>query len=353
MKRRNTQGITQSTAEPVEQQLVDESSPPSSQLSALLFSSPVRDNPPPAKQSKLDLFGDGGFMSCGEGDEGELADLLKELDEVEEMERVRDTTAEPELQGVEVKESPSLRESASVREPVNFRESASLRESLNLQAKSEESAGLYSQSTESINFQSQLTEPAPLSGYKNHSTRYTGSAQVPTVAYCTEQTKIEYSPVDSLYVVSRNNLLPLIDISTPQAFSQKPPKIEFDEEGGGGGVSGVSSSLERGHRLMLPETFDIEDLKHNLRNINGSLHLNPIEAIRASPERRVTFLLGLMLRDFRQIGPMAQLRLIDGSGNEIVGSLAFGVCREMKMKLHFGLIMILSEVTRDVIYAVY
>jgi hypothetical protein len=51
------------------------------------------------------------------------------------------------------------------------------------------------------------------------------------------------------------------------------------------------------------------------------------------------------LRDFRQIGSMAQLRLLDAAGNEIVGTLTFSACTELGIKLHFGLVLVLINVS--------
>lgn len=275
------------------------SSPLSSQMSALLFSSP---NPqaPPSKTAKLE----NDSMSCGfeMSDEDDLAELLVELDK-EEKEKEKEN-----LSG-NVTNNPKS----------------------NVWNESES----YSLDLTDLTQSAEPTEPTELT-----EPQVSNCTNIPTVAYYspTNPNEFNFSPSDSLYNSSSVNskLLPMIDMTTPQIFSQIPPQVNKTIE---------VVSIDATARLLLPETFDLEDLRFNLRLINELIHLNPIEAIKSSSSRKINFPLGLMLRDFRQMGTMAQLRLIDGSGSEIMGTLPFSVTEELKFKLHFGLIFILIDVS--------
>lgn len=168
-----------------------------------------------------------------------------------------------------------------------------------------------------------------------------------SLAFCTVKQPTGYSAIDSVYESRTQLLLPMIDISTPQIFSQS---IKLDIDLDSDLVSDLDEDLNldldgKKMKLLIAETFNLEDLKWNLRVIDESLHLNPIEAIKSSIERRISFPIALMLRDFRQIGSMGQLRLLDGSGNEIIGTIPFSSCLELKIKLHFGLIFVLTNVS--------
>jgi hypothetical protein len=150
-------------------------------------------------------------------------------------------------------------------------------------------------------------------------------------------------------------VLPMIDISTPQIFSQRPQSKSFilsspqsqKQKSSALATSVVTKLPSSGHIVMIPESFNLEDLKHNITHISSTLHLSPVEAIKMSSARRVTFPLALMVRDFRQIGSMAQVRFIDGQADEIIGSLPFSACTELGFKLHFGLLLILNEVWQE------
>ena len=258
------------------------SSPLSSQLSALLFSS----SPPEPKQVKVDNKLNDSFIV-----EDDLDELLKELDDIEEEDLFNGVTCSMD----------------SVSKEIN---------------------------SNSVSCNS-------VSGNRmSHSI-------VDTLNYFTEKDE-NYSEVDSLYKSKIDQKLfpPMIDISTPQIFTQKPAwEISDLEESQKIYDNNKNNKKDAQFKVLLPETFDIEDLKDKIRIINQNLHLNPIEAIKQSNERRISFQLALMLRDFRQMGSMAQLRLLDGNGNEIVGTLALSACTELEFKLHFGLILILSNVS--------
>ena len=175
------------------------------------------------------------------------------------------------------------------------------------------------------------------------STPQTKSVSTTTLAFCgdsVERDGFAYSAVDS--VIDERGL-PMIDFSTPHQGSlpsQRPPIGEI--------ITTETQSSMKGHcivkRLMVPGNFLIEDLQSNIKAIGPQLHLNPIEAIKQSAEKRIPFLLALMLRDYRQIGSTSQLRLIDGSGHEIIGTMPFSAC-DKDLKLTYGLILILSDVT--------
>jgi hypothetical protein len=174
---------------------------------------------------------------------------------------------------------------------------------------------------------------------------------VNTMNYCSEK-EIVYSAVDSVYKSKSNRelkLLPMIDISTPPITAAwEVSEVEESSDigsfnSGGGGGSGGGGDCQ--FKLLLPETFNIEDLREKIRIIKPDLNLNPVKLIKELKERRISFELALMMRDLRQMGSMAQLRLVDGNGDEIVGTLALSACTELKFKLHFGLIFILTNVS--------
>lgn len=181
-----------------------------------------------------------------------------------------------------------------------------------------------------------------------------------SLEFCTTALNSGYSAADSVYETRKTMLLPMIDISTPQVFSQQVKHAMYDKNdidkvnakkenilGSQCSLLSQEYNIAQGGpvKLLIAETFNLDDLKCNLRRIDGSLHLNAILAIRASMERRVAFPLALMLRDFRQIGAMGQLRLLDGAGSEIIGTVPFTACVDLKIKLHFGLILVLTDVS--------
>lgn len=281
MKRKADTQSTQKKEKEIESKT---SSPLSSQLSALLFSS----SPPEPKQVKIEVEQNNEFIVV----ENDLDDFLKELDDVE-----NDLFTDKDIK-------------MDVNTVINAADTAN---------------------TVNVHINNHVNS------HKNI---------VNTLDYCTEKEMI-FSEVDSVYKSGDQRLLPMIDISTPQIFSQHPASIVKPAWE----ISDIEESQEfinsgdLHFKVLLPETFNIEDLRENIRSINPNLHLNPIEVIKQSNERRVSFLLALMLRDFRQIGSMAQLRLLDGNGNEIVGTLTLSACTELEFKLHFGLILILTNVS--------
>lgn len=285
------------------------SSPLSSQLSALLFSS----SPPEPKQVKMDVEQNNDEFMV----ENDLDDLLKELDGVED-----DLFADKDMNN-------------TVNDHVNTVNDHVMHVNNVNTVKHVNTVNNFNTVVNSVNHQI-----IQVSHLKEHVIEH-----VNTLDYCTEK-DIIYSAVDSVYK-SDQRLLPMIDISTPQIFSQHPVSIIKPAWE----ISDVESSQDMFNaggaqfKVLLPETFNIEDLRDNIRSINPNLHLNPIEVIKQSNERRISFQLALMLRDFRQMGSMAQLRLVDGNGKDIVGTLALSACTELEFKLHFGLILILTNVS--------
>lgn len=169
-----------------------------------------------------------------------------------------------------------------------------------------------------------------------------------TLAYCdVKESSSSFSPIDSI-IDERG--LPVIDFSTPQLQSSQRPTIKGEiktlsqQNQTQQNQTQKSQSQKCIARLMVPGNFKIEDLQWNIRAIGKNLHMNPIEAIKQSDEKRISFLLAFMLRDYRQIGSTAQLRFLDGSGNEIIGTMPFSAC-EKEMKLTYGLILVLNDVT--------
>lgn len=270
------------------------SSPLSSQLSALLFSS----SPPEPKQAKMDMkVENNNNLNDSFIVEDDLNDLLRELDDFEDDLLIKSEFVDSEDSRV----SSSIVRNDSISNVID--------------------------------------------SSKSHSGTNDEMEMVSTLNYFTEKEALiysVYSEADSIYK-SDQRLLRMIDISTPKMFSQKAAWEISDLEGS----QDLYTNKNDAHfKVLLPETFNIQDLKDKIQSINPNLHLNPIEIIiNQSKERRISCQLALMLRDFRQMGSMAQLRLLDGNGNEIVGTLTLSACTELEFKLHFGLILILSNVS--------
>lgn len=173
---------------------------------------------------------------------------------------------------------------------------------------------------------------------------------------------IIYSAADSIYDTASSTpdikstiMMPMIDISTPLAYftSQKsgispiilPSKLQSKSRSSLNTSSSDTNNIIN-WIVMLPESFTIETLQYNILKIDPSLHLNPIAAIKNSNDRRIKFPVAVMIRDFRGMGGMIQVRLVDGNGNEMGGSLSFSACSDLGIKLHFGLVLILNEVKK-------
>ena len=324
-------GDTQATQKQstVPTQIVRESSPLSSQLSALLFSS----SPPQPKQAKVEANDKENktvdeYMTGGEEDD--LDELLKELDEVgDEMFSENFLIKSPEIADICEIDTKSLH------------------------SKSHDNA---IDTSADAAIDTVIHDYTINSSFVSNVTESTQKHLADTLDYCTEKQTV-YSAVDSVYgtVNSEKRLLPMIDISTPQIFSQKPTNMKHNSweisdieelSHSQDDTDGQFNSIDNSSRkILLPETFNIDDLRENIKKINKNLHLNPIEAMKMSSERRISFELALMLRDFRQMGSMAQLRLLDGNGQEIVGTLTLSACSELGIKLHFGLILVLTNVS--------
>ena len=179
-----------------------------------------------------------------------------------------------------------------------------------------------------------------------------------SLAFCSNKNdhdnfdEIVYSAADSIYDtisstpdIKSTMMMPMIDISTPIAH--------FTSQKFGKSPMTLPSQLRTNTKnitdwiVMLPESFTKETLQHNILKIDPSLHLNPIAAIKNSNDRRIKFPVALMIRDFRGMGGMIQVRLVDGNGNEMGGSLPFSACSDLGIKLHFGLVLVVNEVNNN------
>ena len=299
------------------------SSPPSSQMSALLFSfsSPQPPAPKTAKLEKELLFD---RFTSDEDEEEEENEWIRLLENINEE---------------EFNISPNANANDNANANANDNDNANSDANANTNANDKDKSYSNEDKVDIVN----------------------------TLNYCVNESDIDFSPLDSLYATAKSNtastskMLPMIDLSTPQIVHSQPQKQSNsifssikDLQRNTQSTQNVQLALNTNNTatattphniLLLPDTFNITDLQFNLKLINPSIHLNPIEAIKRSSDRRIPFPLGLMLRDSRQIGSMAQLRLIDGNCNEIVGTLPFTLCSDLKIKLHFGLIFILIDVS--------
>ena len=297
-------------------------------MSALLFSS----SPHPCKQAKIEEEEElGSSFLMDEGDDLEEL-LLKELEKEDFV-----YCAEPDDTS-EIINSANVFDKADIASSANVKISAKLSDNCVNNTRNKTHSDTCSKQIDvsfSSPLSSQLLEPSPAS----IST---------TLAFCENagQDEEECSAIDSVYNTIDERGLPMIDFNTPHQrrvslLSQKELLPELIYSQNQQQSQGTGCLVKR---LMVAGNFRVEDLQFNVKSIGTHLHMNPIEAIKQSDEKRVNFLLALMLRDFRQIGPYAQLRLLDGSGNEITGTMPFSAC-EKDVRLTYGLILVLSDVT--------
>ena len=98
-------------------------------------------------------------------------------------------------------------------------------------------------------------------------------------------------------------------------------------------------------KLMTTESFSLEKLAYNIKNINPTLALDPLSVLFGlDAPRRLVGPAALMVQKVRKIGPTMQMTFIDGKGTEIVGTMCGNSLPDCKV--HYGMIVILQDVRR-------
>jgi hypothetical protein len=99
--------------------------------------------------------------------------------------------------------------------------------------------------------------------------------------------------------------------------------------------------------VMMPETFHVSQLQENMRRIAlqvSNLILTGVPESSGAKVYKITEIVGLLVRDFRLIGGIAQLKCVDFEGHEHQASLSLDILTTLKFKLHFGMTLILTNV---------